>query len=87
MTNKDITIVINTFKSEDKIFNCLNSIDSSYQIIIIENSNNNILKNQIEENHRFNLKVDTSKELKSMRSVQYVRSLIQVMEQKHRCLQ
>ncbi len=51
MTNKDITIVINTFKSEDKIFNCLNSIDSSYQIIIIENSNNNILKNQIEEKY------------------------------------
>ena len=87
MTNKNITIVINTFKSEDKIFNCLNSIDSSYQIIIIENSNNNILKNQIEENHRSNLKVVTSKELKSMELVQYVRSLIQVMEQKHRCLQ
>ena len=51
MTNKNITIVINTFKSEDKIFNCLNSIDSSYQIIIIENSNNNILKNQIEEKY------------------------------------
>tara|TARA_B100001248_G_scaffold260626_1_gene249405 strand:- start:2467 stop:3309 length:843 start_codon:yes stop_codon:yes gene_type:complete len=51
MTNKNITIVINTFKSEDKIFNCLNSIDSSYQIIVIENSNNNILKNQIEQKY------------------------------------
>ena len=50
MTNKNITIVINTFKSEDKIFNCLNSIDSSYQIIVIENSSNNMLKNQIEQN-------------------------------------
>ena len=51
MTNKNITIVINTFKSEDKIFNCLNSIDPSYQIIVIENSNNNILKNQIEQKY------------------------------------
>jgi len=51
MTNKNITIVINTFKSEDKIFNCLNSINSSYQIIVIENSNNNILKNQIEQKY------------------------------------
>ncbi len=51
MTNKNITIVINTFKSEDKIFNCLNSIDSSYQIIVIENSSNNMLKNQIEQKY------------------------------------
>ncbi len=51
MTNKNITIIINTFKSEDKIFDCLSSIDSSYQIIIIENSNNNMFKNQIEEKY------------------------------------
>ena len=52
MTNKDITIVITTYKSEEKIENCLNSIDSDINIIIIENSNNTIFKNDIENKFR-----------------------------------
>jgi len=48
MTNKDITIVITTFNSEDNIENCLNSINSSIKVIIIENSNNLKFKNYIE---------------------------------------
>ena len=48
MTNKDITIIITTFNSEDNIENCLNSINSSIKVIIIENSNNLKFKNYIE---------------------------------------
>ena len=49
MTNKDITIIIVTFKSEDKIEICLNSIDSDIKVIIIENSNNQKFKAYIED--------------------------------------
>ena len=49
MTSKDLTIVITTYKSEEKIENCLNSIDSDIKIIIVENSSNNKFKNYIEK--------------------------------------
>ena len=51
MFNSDITIVINTFKSEDKIFKCLDTIDSIYKVIIIENSNNHELKVKLEKKY------------------------------------
>ncbi len=46
-----ITIVINTFNSEDKIHQCLNSIESEAKIIIVENSNNTNFKNQLEKKY------------------------------------
>ena len=51
MTNTKLTVVINTFKSEDKIYQCLNSISSNYKVIIIENSNNHDFKKNIEEKY------------------------------------
>ncbi len=51
MTNNDITIIINTFQSEDKIFRCLDSIDSIYKVMVVENSNNSDLKNQLEKKY------------------------------------
>ena len=51
MSYDKITIVINTFKSEDKIHRCLNSIDPSVKIIIVENSNNLSFKNEIEKKY------------------------------------
>ena len=48
MSIKDITIVITSFKSENKIKECLNSIDKHCQIINVENSNNQDYKRQIE---------------------------------------
>ena len=48
MSIKDITIVITSFKSENKIKECLNSIDKHCQIINVENSNNVDYKSQIE---------------------------------------
>ena len=51
MTNTKLTVVINTFKSEDQINLCLNSISSNYKVIIIENSNNHYFKKNIEEKY------------------------------------
>lgn len=47
-TNKDLTIVIVTFKSEGKILHCLKSISSDVKVIIIENSKNESFKKKIE---------------------------------------
>ena len=49
MSTKDITIVITSFKSENKIRNCLNSIDKQYKVINVENSNNKDYKANIEK--------------------------------------
>ena len=51
MRNTKLTVVINTFRSEDKIYQCLNSIDSNYRVIIIENSNNFEFKKNIEKKY------------------------------------
>ena len=51
MTNNKLTIIITTFKSEDKIEGCLNSIDSNIKVIIIENSNNQKFKDYIEKKY------------------------------------
>ena len=51
MSKNIITIVINTFKSEDKIYSCLDSISSDYKKIIIENSNNISFKNSIDSKY------------------------------------
>ncbi len=51
MQNNEITIVINTFNSEDKIFSCINSIGPDYKILIIENSDNNKFKQNIENQY------------------------------------
>ena len=48
MYNKEITIVINTFKSEDKICPCIDSIDSNFKVIVIENSKNDSFKKMLE---------------------------------------
>ena len=49
MSIKDITVVITSFKSEDKIRKCLNSIDNQCTVINVENSNSQDHKNKIEK--------------------------------------
>ena len=49
MTQKKITIVITSYKSDIKIISCLGSIDSQYKVIVVENSNNLDFKNKIEK--------------------------------------
>mgnify|MGYP001177864289 FL=1 len=48
MESKELTIVIVTFMSESKLFSCLESIPKNIDVIIVENSNNKIFKNDIE---------------------------------------
>ena len=48
MKNNKITVVINTFQSEDKIYDCINSINTNFNIIIVENSKNENFKKDIE---------------------------------------
>jgi N-acetylglucosaminyl-diphospho-decaprenol L-rhamnosyltransferase len=48
MSIKDITIVITSFKSKNKIKKCLNSIDKECSVINIENSNDQDFKKNIE---------------------------------------
>ena len=49
MSQNKITIVITTYKSENKIINCLKSIDRNYRVVVVENSNNQNFKNEIEK--------------------------------------
>ena len=51
MFNQDLTVVINTFNSDEKIFSCLESISPSINIIIVENSNNEDFKNAVEKKY------------------------------------
>ena len=55
MDSKELTVVIVTFKSEPKIFDCLVSIRNLAEIIVVENSNNDDLKRKL-ENKFSNLK-------------------------------
>ena len=48
MSIKDITVVIATFKSSEKIKKCLNSIDGQVKVLIIENSNDIYIKENLE---------------------------------------
>jgi GT2 family glycosyltransferase len=52
MESKDLSIVIVTFKSEEKIFNCLNSIPHNIQVTIVENSDNKSFKRDIEGRYK-----------------------------------
>ena len=51
MESNDLTVVIVTFKSEDKIHSCLNSIPGNISTIIVENSNNKNFKKEIEDKY------------------------------------
>ena len=51
MESNELTIVIVTFKSEKKIFSCLDSIPSNIGTIVVENSNNKLFKKEIENKY------------------------------------
>ena len=52
MESKELSIVIVTFKSEEKIFNCLDSIPRSIKVNIVENSNDSNFKKEIENRYQ-----------------------------------
>ena len=39
MSVRDITVIITSFRSGEKIKNCINSIDKAIKVLLIENSN------------------------------------------------
>ena len=51
MKSQDITVIITSFHSDDKIFDCIDSINKEIKIIIIENSNNQLLKKEIQSKY------------------------------------
>ena len=51
MNNKDITAVITSFRSENKILNCINSLGRDFKIIVIENSNDKKLKEKLDNKY------------------------------------
>jgi|TARA_B100001540_G_scaffold307841_1_gene321655 N-acetylglucosaminyl-diphospho-decaprenol L-rhamnosyltransferase len=61
MNLNDLTIIITTFKSDEKINSCLNSINKKVKVIIIENSGSQRLK-KIIENKYSNVEYIVSKE-------------------------
>ena len=50
MTFNQITVVITSYKSDQKIIKCLKSINSQCKIIVVENSKNLSFKEKIEKN-------------------------------------
>ena len=51
MNENDLSIVITTLKSEEKIYQCLDSLKGNIKVLVIENSNNENFKNSIEANY------------------------------------
>ena len=61
MKYQDITVIIASFHSRDKIFDCINSISKDAKIIVVENSNDENLKNEIYSKYK-NIECILSKE-------------------------
>ena len=49
MDLSNITVVITTFRSNHKIFSCIDSIPKEVKIIIVENSSDYNFKKKVEE--------------------------------------
>ena len=52
MSYQNITVVIASFHSSEKILECLNSIDQNIKVIVIENSNDQNLKKKIVSDYK-----------------------------------
>ena len=52
MESTDLTVIIVTFNSESKIFDCLNSIPEKVKIIVVENSNDMSFRKKLESQYR-----------------------------------
>ncbi|WP_440922375.1 glycosyltransferase family 2 protein [Candidatus Pelagibacter sp.] len=57
----DLTVIITSFHSRDKIFSCIESIEKGVKIIVIENSNDQKLKQEIDNKYQ-NVECILSKE-------------------------
>ena len=48
MSESKITIIITSYKSDNKIYTCLDSINNQYKVIVVENSDNISFKHKLE---------------------------------------
>ena len=61
ITRQNLSVIIVSYKSDHVIENCINSIDSEIEIVVVDNSNNHQLKKKIETKYK-NVKCILSKE-------------------------
>ena len=61
ITRQNLSVIIVSYKSDYVIENCINSIHSEIEIVVVDNSNNDQLKEKIETKYR-NVKYILSKE-------------------------
>ena len=61
ITRQNLSVIIVSYKSDHVIENCINSIDSEIEIVVIDNSNNEKFKDKIETQYK-NVKCILSKE-------------------------
>ena len=61
ITRQNLSVIIVSYKSEHVIENCINSIDSEVEIIVIDNSNSKDFKKKIEAKYN-NVRCILSKE-------------------------
>ena len=52
MNDQDITVIITSFHSGEKIFDCIESINKDVKIIVVENSNDQELKKKIQSKYK-----------------------------------
>ena len=52
ITRKNHSVIIVSYKSEYVIENCINSIDNEIEIIVIDNSYDDVLKKKIESKYK-----------------------------------
>ena len=61
ITRQNLSVIIVSYKSDHVIENCINSIESEIEIVVVDNSNNNKFKDRIETKYK-NVKCILSKE-------------------------
>ena len=71
ISRQNLTIVIVTFKSNNVIHNCIKSIDKDIKIIIIDNSNDNKFKQELEETYKNGVNNEIGILVNSSRSIIY----------------
>ena len=50
ITRQNLSVIIVSYKSEYVIENCINSIDNEIEIIVIDNSDDDVLKKKLNQN-------------------------------------
>ena len=52
ISRQNLTVIIVTFRSENVIHNCIQSIDSDIKVLVVDNSNSKEFKENIENKYK-----------------------------------